>query len=224
MAKRGDGYGSEDHLRWYLASRPSELNQAVAREIDVDASSVRWLPFIPHGEGDREHRALEFLPQEALLRVRSAWREFWPQRGHKQSWDAIGTAGSEWLLVEAKANWPEFCTPPTTAKGDGLKKIESSLSEVRRQLGVNRWFRWTGTYYQYANRLATLWFLRKHGIDSRLVFIYFVGDRFPDKTPCPASEADWLALIEARRLTLGLPKQHALSEFEHHVFLPVLPR
>lgn len=87
---------------------------------------------------------------------------------------------------------------------------------------MSRWFRWTATYYQYANRLATLWFLREQGVGARLVSVYFVGDRFPDRTPCPASRAEWLALIEARRLMLGLPTQHALSAFEHHVFLPAL--
>jgi hypothetical protein len=223
MARRGHGYGSEDHLRRYLSARPDELTRAVATEVGVAPESIRWLPFIPIGEEDREHRALEFLPEQTFLRVRPAWREFWPQRGHQQSWDAVGTAGTDWLLVEAKANWPEFCTPPTTAKGEGLKKIETALGSIKRELGVSRWFCWTGTYYQYANRLATLWFLREQDVGAHLVFVYFIGDRFPDGTPCPSSRAEWLGLIEARRLTLGLPTQHALSAFEHHVFLPALP-
>jgi len=160
------------------------------------------------------------LPKRTFAQVGPAWRQFWPQRGHQQSWDAVGTGATDWPLVEAKATWPEFCTPPTTARGDGLKKIEAALGRVKRELGVNRWFRWTGTYYQYANRLATLRFLREHGVGARLVFVYFLADRFPDSTPCPSSRAEWLALIEARRLTLGLPQQHRLAPFEHHVFLP----
>jgi hypothetical protein len=67
-----------------------------------------------------------------------------------------------------------------------------------------------------------LWFLRKHGISARLVFVYFTGDAFPDGTPCPATEEEWERLIEARRLTLGLPRRHALSEYEHHVVIPAL--
>ena len=78
----------------------------------------------------------------------------------------------------------------------------------------------TGTYYQHANRLAVVWFLRvKHGIDAHLVSVYFLGDVFPDGRSCPATEDEWQSLIEARRLTLGLPKAHALSPFEHDVFL-----
>jgi hypothetical protein len=209
-------------VRRTFHSRPDELSSEVAAEVGVALDSIRWLPFFRVEDGEREHRALEFLPELTFEPLRPSWRDFWPQRGHQQSWDAIGTAGTDWLLVEAKANWPEFCTPPTTAKGDGLKTIENSLGRVRRDLGVSRWFRWTGTYYQYANRLATLWFLREHGVGARLVSVYFTGDRFPDRTPCPASEAEWLALIETRRLTLGLPKDHALSAFEHHVFLAAL--
>jgi hypothetical protein len=87
---------------------------------------------------------------------------------------------------------------------------------------VHRFFPWTGTYYQYANRLACLWFLRSSGIDARLVFVYFTGDRFPDATPCPATRDEWEKLLEARRLTLALPSRHALSPFEHDVFLPAL--
>src|SRR5436309_2727579 len=118
MGKRGDGYGSEHHLRSYLDSRPEKITDAVASVLDVEPSSVHWLPFLPHAAGDREYRALEFLPPETLRELRPAWNEFWPQRGHQQSWDAVGSADGDWLLVEAKSNWPEFCTPPTTAKGD----------------------------------------------------------------------------------------------------------
>ena len=44
-----------------------------------------------------------------------------------------------------------------------------------------------------------------------------------NNTPCPETCADWEALLEARRLTLGLPAEHGLSPFEHEVFLPALP-
>lgn len=222
MGKRGDGYGSEDHLRNYLAKSPHSLTAAVATELGADPSSIQWLPYPATVHGDREYRALEFLPAETRNRLRTDWSRFWPQRGHQQSWDAIGLAGDDWLLVEAKASWPEFCTPPTTATSKGLHMIEAALAKVRRDLGVSRWLRWTGSYYQYANRLATLWFLRSHGIAARLVFVYFVGDRFPDGAPCPGTEGEWDALIEARRLTLGLPPEHGLTPYEHHVFLPAL--
>ena len=36
---------------------------------------------------------------------------------------------------------------------------------------------WTKCFYQYANRLAHLYFLKElNGIDAALVFVYFTGD------------------------------------------------
>jgi hypothetical protein len=130
-------------------------------------------------------------------------------------------AGATWFLIEAKANQPEFCTPGTRAEGEARKQIERSLNRVKRRVGVHRYFSWTDSYYQYANRLATLAFLRDNGVDARLVFVYFIGDRFPDGTECPASVAAWKRLIEARRLTLGLPRKHDLSRYVHDVFIAV---
>ncbi len=49
----------------------------------------------------------------------------------------------------------------------------------------------------------------------------FIGDTFPDSTPCPSQVSDWDELIEARRLTLGLPQSHRLSPHTHGVFLAV---
>ena len=224
MGKRGLGYGSEDHLRRYITDHEEQLNREVSKRTGAAVTKARWLAFPRDSHGiEREFRALDFLPLEDSQSVLAEWSKFWPARGHKQSWDAIGQAGRTWLLVEAKANHPEFCSPPTGASGASLAQIRRALGRVKRDLGVHHWFNWTGTYYQYANRLATLWFLRTHGVDARLLFIYFVGDRFPDSTPCPASEKEWSELIEARRLTLGLPVNHALSPYEDHVFLPALP-
>ena len=220
MGRRGEGYGSEDHLRNYLAQDQRTLDAAVASSFDAPIDSVSWLDYPLAASGrETEYQGLNFLPPE-LSRVRAAWRDVWPTRGRQQTWDAVGRLGDAWLLVEAKANHPEFCSPPTTATGAGRAVIERTLGRVKRRLGVHRFFAWTGSYYQYANRLAMLWFLRDHGVDARLVGIYFIGDTFPDATPSPASRRVWEQLIDARRLTLGLPERHYLSEYERHVFLP----
>jgi hypothetical protein len=225
MGKRGLGYGSEDHLRSYMARKPPgrNLTVAVAEAKGVPPSSIRWLGFprAPRGD-DREFRGLEFLPREFYREVQREWKEFWPTTGRQPTWDAIGRAGEDWLLVEAKANHPEFTGSPSRASPASLRLIEQRLNQVKRDFGVHRFFSWTGSYYQYANRLAALWFLRKREVPAQLVFVYFFGDEFPDGTPCPASKAEWKTLFEARRLTLGLPKRHKLSAYEHHVILPAL--
>src|SRR4051812_4671491 len=121
MGRRGEGYGSEDHLRRYLTEQPKALNEAVAGVPGVRGLSVSWLDFPLHADGrEREFRGIEFLRDEASYRrVVAEWRNFWPQRGQPQNWDAVGRVGNEWLLIEAKANHPEFCSPPTTAKREG---------------------------------------------------------------------------------------------------------
>lgn len=225
MGKRGDGYGSEDHFLRYRAERPEELNAAVLGVLDgASDHRIEWV--YPSGAiGEREPEGLEFLidKQEVLAR----WKEYWPQRGRAQTWDGIAKlvhgGAYEWLLIEAKANTVEFVTPPCGASKDGGRdQIEKALNRLKAHLGAHRNFPWLGTYYQYANRLAVLHFLNDlSAIPARLVHVYFVGDRFPDGRECPSNEAEWQRLIEARRLTLGLGKDHLLAPRTHEVFLTV---
>lgn len=192
------------------------LDAAVKQALGV--RTIQWRPFIATATADREYRGVEFADE----RVRAAWQAFWPTTGRQPSWDAVGEADGEYVLVEAKANVLEFMSPPSTASPESLKLIVKRLNETKTALGVHRFYPWHGTYYQYANRLAVLRFLRENGIAAHLVGIYFVGDRFPDGTPCPASREEWDELLEARRLTLGLPKTHTLSRYDHHVYLAAL--
>jgi hypothetical protein len=225
VGKRGDGYGSEDHLRQLIEQQPFPLAVALAKAARLDHDQIEWLPFPRNAQGkEREFQGISFLPPDTRKALTDAWRRFWPQKGRKQSWDAIARSGDTLLLVEAKANEPEFCSPGSRSEGEPRKQIERSLNRTKRGLGVHRHFSWIDSYYQYANRLAILDFLRRNEIDARLVFIYFAGARFPDDTPCPASEAEWKRLIEARRLTLGLPKKHRLSAYEYDLFVEPPPR
>jgi hypothetical protein len=220
VGQRGQGYGSEDHLRNYLASSDDALTRAVGKSLGKLPASITWLDFPQGRSGEREYRGLEFLPRSEYREVLAGWREFWPTSGRQPTWDAVGRANGDWLLVEAKANEPEFTGAPSAASPESLKQIKKALGKVKGDLGVHRHYAWTGSYYQYANRLAVLWFLRKHRVPAHLVFVYFTGDVFPDKTPCPRTKAGWETMIDARRLTLGLPRRHRLSKFDHHVFLP----
>jgi hypothetical protein len=220
MGKRGDGYGSEDQLHRYLDERREEITAAVASALGDPAQPIEWLDF-PRTDGrEREYRGLEFLAGPEYADTRDAWATVWPTTGRQPSWDAIARAGDRWLLVEAKANAPEFVTPPCKATPDAHKLIVKALNATKRELGVDRFYAWDASYYQYANRLTVLRFLRERAVDAHLVFVYFTGDAFPDGTPCPAIAAEWEELIEARRLTLGLPQRHALGDYDHHVFLP----
>jgi hypothetical protein len=224
MAKIGKGYGSEYHLHRHLQSGRNTLEASVAQSLGVRLREVRWV--MPTKTERREWKGMDFLRQDD--RVMSNWRQFWPQRGNPPNWDAVAMISAfqpeEWVLFEAKANHPEFCSKPSGATGLGRKKILAALGKTKKQLGVHRDYPWEGTYYQYANRLACLYFLNfVVGVPARLVFVYFIGDCFPDGRRCPASEDDWKPLVHACHLTLGLPEKHALSERVHQVFIPVAP-
>jgi hypothetical protein len=220
MGKMGEHHGSERHLLTYRQLQPAALDEAIRQATGL-TGPMQWI--YPTTAKAREPKGVNFLTDRPD--VVAAWKKFWPQTGNQQRWDGIARCGDEWLLIEAKANHPEFCTPPCGAKADGRKKIQKALGEVKAALGVHRHFTWLGSYYQYANRLAILYFLAKEidpPVAARLVFVHFLGDQFPDARPCPATEGEWLSLIEARRLTLGLPHCHAVSGRVHEVFLPAL--
>lgn len=219
MGKRGDGYGSEYHLHRYLAEAPTRLTAAITHAIDDGVDVCEWLPFGAGETGDRELRGMEFLDSTA----QTAWRDFWSRTGNPPNWDAVGRRplNNEWVLVEAKAREGELVSPPCAAKEEGGRaRIEQALLATRRHFGIADDRDWMGNYYQIANRLASLYFLREIVKQpAHLVFLYFVGDTFPDGSRCPASNAEWEPLIAKANQVLGLP---AHLDRVHHVFLPVL--
>ena len=193
------------------------------------AAKIEWTyPLATPPKTPREPRGLEFLKHRAGIMKK--WQQFWPQTGTPPTWDGVARlrpvpgADEEWLLIEAKANHPEFCGSPCGASVRGGRgQIEKALGHTKEYLGVHRHFSWLGSYYQHANRLACLYFLNVGvGVAARVIELFFIGDRFPNGTPCPANESRWRELILARNLTLGLGAHHPLSDKVHEVFLPVL--
>ena len=140
---------------------------------------------------------MEALPVRAL-------NDFWPPRG--PVWDAIGrTTEGVAIFVEAKAHIPEAASPGTRASLTSLELISRSLEEARRWYAPKANASWTGTFYQYANRLAHHYFLREvNKVPSALVFVYFTYD--PDMRG-PESECEWHGAIRLLHAALGLPAQ-----------------
>lgn len=61
---------------------------------------------------------------------------------------------------------------------------------------------WTGNLYQFANRLAHLYFFRKRAnVQAWLVNVYFTDD---PSSPHPTSRADWAAALSRVKEQLGL--------------------
>lgn len=200
------GYGSEWHLERYRQAFPYLLDEKIGAAIGRPDAELAWL-YPASTVFTREPRGMEFLRQGPThLETLEAWRTFWPQTGNPPNWDGVARepGSGEWLLFEAEPNHPEFCSHACSAGPKARTLIESAMSQVKVHLGVHRDFQWLGTYHQYANRLACLYFLNVlHKIPTRLIFIYFTGDKFPDGRCCPSNKAEWRRLIEACHLTLA---------------------
>jgi hypothetical protein len=231
MGKIGYGYGSEWHLLRHLGYHRQYLSQNTLKVTGGD--SIEWLDIGFSRENaplhdDGEFSGLEFIRGE---QVQEKWRSFWPQSGNAQNWDAIGRIHSEqrdeWLLVEAKGHTGEILSNCGAASPASRQKILAAFEKASRAFGnrtrpLENWLR---RYYQYANRLAVLYFLMNECVpvvDARLLFIYFYGEN-REKAECPQSEQDWLPAIQAMDDWLGVDTNCELAKRVHHLFLPVNP-
>jgi hypothetical protein len=234
MGKIGHGYGSDWHLLRFLGYHREYFTRQILAEIRGE--DITWLDFkFSHKNTkcsrDSEWNGLEFIKDDPdLLR---GWHAFWPTSGRSQNWDAVAKirvdGQEEWLLVEAKAHTHEL-------KGNGcgasnprsIQKIERALTETKAAFGAGSTplENWLGAYYQYANRLAALHFLRnaaQQPVPARLLFIYFIGDKHNNQD-CPRSRDDWMPAVNAMEAVLGIDHDSPLYARVHHMYLHVNPR
>jgi hypothetical protein len=231
MGKIGYGYGSEWHLLRHLGYHREDLSRKTLKE--TGGNSIEWFDFGFSKENaplrdDKELLGLEFIEDE---QVREKWKSFWPQTGNAQNWDAVGKIyfddRDEWLLVEAKGHVGEIESKCGAANPVSKRRIYSALEKTSQTFGnqsgpVENWLE---PYYQYANRLAVLYFLMKEcapSVDARLLFIYFYGEN-RDNCECPQDEQGWLPVIQKINDRLGVDKSYELAKRVHHLFLPVNP-
>jgi hypothetical protein len=227
VAEMGMGYGSECHLLRYLGRHRKLLDQRVSEA--VGTSIVSWLdhPFDRSKTWlDGELKGLNFLAPDDP--VRDEWRHVWPQSGNPPNWDALARIGregaSEWLLVEAKANIQELQSSCQASSAGGRSLIARTLTATKDALGAPADRDWLNGYYQYCNRVAVLEFLNRHHVASRLLFIYFMGDKGDTNRVYPADVTGWRAALEAQSTHVGLPQAHPLSDRIHKLFLDVCPQ
>jgi hypothetical protein len=199
-------YASAGSQRWLqiAAHRRPELLRAALRRAGAlgPREAIEWKSPTEVNKW-REYRDGAALSQCGIgPNLKAPLSSFWPARG--PVWDALGVT-SEGLpvLVEAKAHIAEAASPGTKATPDSLVRINRSLEAARRYYAPRARAGWSGHFYQYANRLAHLYFLRKlNGIPARLVFLYFVN---ADDVKGPTSEAEWRGAVRLIHAVLGLP-------------------
>jgi hypothetical protein len=237
MGKMGLGYGSEFHLLRYLGYHRSKLNSEIKTQAGLQV--MEWFDF-PHGTKeklDAEWKGVDFVNSTSTLK--SAWQQFWPQTGNVPNWDAVGrlesNSGTEYVLVEAKAHVDELqssCAAKENEKQGGLNKIKDAMEMTIKNNGfASNPDQWVKPYYQYANRLAHIDFLARHGVHAHLVFIYFCGDDWSRKTlsngrapNCPKDSNEWTSPLKKISDHLGLRGQSQIEKQVHKVFLDILPK
>ena len=208
--------GSQRLLQLAVNRRP-ELLLSVLKKAGVlqRRQSIEWKsPLASKDYAEyRDNIAMTELGLAKKLQV--PLRDFWPARG--AVWDALGIMSNDNpVLVEAKAHIPEAASPGTKASPRSRQLIERSLLKTRRHLAPKSKAIWTGTFYQYANRLAHQFFLCElNGIESKLVFLDFTNASDMDG---PTTEQEWRGATRMIHAILGLPP--SLEQFGvYHAYL-----
>ena len=171
--------GTKGSLKWiqYVVNDcPDAFSNSIINAIGTDREeSIEWLS--PKADDDySEYRDQAFL---GLLRIKlsqTKLKDFWPVRGPQ--WDALGRIEDKaYFLIEAKAHVSEIISSSQAKSSKSISLINKSLNETRKYLKLNPNIDLSKKFYQYSNRLAHLYLLRKlNDIPAYLVFVYFVND------------------------------------------------
>lgn len=198
--------GSQKWLQRSVALKPEILQPA-------GLPPLTWLSPLAE-DGYAEYLDAGFLERLELDHLAGPLAGFWPRSGPR--WDGLARAGEMRVLVEAKAHIREFFSAPSAASAEASRDlILASLDACRTAVGADDRSDWSRCFYQYANRLAHLWWLREHGIDAHLLMVDFVNDV---DVSGPASAETWSAAYAAAEYALGLPGTHSLTRYIHHVY------
>lgn len=177
-----------------------------------DASLIQWLS--PREDDNyAEYRDAGFLEIIGQTQLVDELKLYWPARGPQ--WDALGLAGDTILLVEAKAHIPEMLSDGCKAGDASLAIIKEAFASTIAEANMKTSIEWTGPFYQYANRLAHLYFFKKRGVKVKLVLCCFTGD---DKMNGGASEEEWKGALKIADHLIGLRDRNPLAQDVIHIF------
>jgi hypothetical protein len=175
--------GSQKWVQEIINPRPGFLNRLIQQQIaSISNRKIHWSWPL---EKDKfaEYRDAAFLNNLDLQEFTEELEKFWLKMGPQ--WDALGKTadGETFILVEAKANVSEIKSTCKANNKESLRKISSALAETQKWLNCRGpRIDWKCGFYQYANRLAHLYFLEKMQKEAYLVFLYFIGDHTHTRT------------------------------------------
>ena len=204
--------GSQKWIQRAVNERWESLEQPILAALGRGAA-LSWRSPL-QADDFAEYRDAAYLNKIGHPELVGELAVFWPARGPQ--WDALGRSlAGDVLLVEAKAHIDELCSSPTAAGPIARAQIEAALESVATRLGANSHrAAWSQHFYQLANRLAHLDFLRQRGVTAWLVLVDFVGDA---DVGGPSSAEVWEAAYAVAAHVMGLPRRHPLEPYVIHV-------
>jgi len=202
--------GSQLQIQIYVNREVRKLSQQIIQGLPSLNLLGPRLDWISPLEKDNfvEHQDSAFLKVCGIESLKGALRSFWPRGG--PVWDALASIEFEKdknqkgiILVEAKSHPPEIYGGGMRAKAeDSKEKIEKALNNTKMWLGVSPDMDWTGSLYQYANRMAHVYFFREIvNVPAWLVNIYFINDPHS-----PTDYAEWQRALMEVKTDLGISR------------------
>ncbi|WP_159085973.1 hypothetical protein [Flavobacterium faecale] len=212
------GYGSEFHLLRWTGRHRNEFDKRVKELLHID--NISWVDFdFDKGKDipDKELVGLSFLENEPNYQeLLSNWKKEWPQKGNSMNWDLIGytiqNGIKTWILIEAKAHLGEL-SQSSGASENSLLKIEKTLLKTaeNNRIAIIEDNPWTEKYYQLANRIYVLDLLKRSGIKSKLVNIYFIGDMISKNRKSPQNIKEWSDEIKKMKKYLNIENSELID-------------
>jgi hypothetical protein len=192
---------SEHWLRVAVNACQAALNQRVQLALHLAPSdAITWLS--PVGDDDfAEYYDEAFLERLGLRELAVPLADFWPRGGPR--WDGLArTSTGKVIVVEAKAYIEEAVDYKSNASAESLARIDSALASAKSAYRASAGATWGRPFYQYANRLAHLYYLRRlNNREAYLLFLYFADA--PD-VPNPSTPEEWEGAIRLTKKCMGL--------------------
>lgn len=208
--------GSQKWIQKLVNDNPEILNSQIRSALNFsEKENIQWLSPLKNDDY-AEYRDQAFLKLLDVKLEKLPLDEFWPKGGPQ--WDALGRSTSGKLfLVEAKSHISELISTLQAKDENSVKRILKSLREVKDYLGSKTDFDWPKGFYQYANRLAHLYLLRKNEIRAYLVFVYFIND---SQVKGPTTVSEWKGAIKLLHSCLRI-ERNKLTKYIANIFVDV---
>jgi len=207
--------GSKKWIQNIVNRSPSSLDSRIREGGFLpEGKFISWLSPLAT-DNYAEYRDAGFLERLDLSAHKEGLLQFWPSRGPQ--WDALGVQQDlqRCYLVEAKANIPELVSTCQAKDPVSIRRIEESLNITREHFCIDSNLTWLHGSYQYANRLAHLYFLREVAkVDAVLVLVYFLND----PTYLPTSHEAWQGALTLQKKLMGI-SSHILQKSVCEIFV-----